>query len=191
MPKKTVQQIVAQGQQYLISLKGNQKTLHKTLETLHQSGQFLSMADDCSNTHNREVERPVFVYAVPPHLRHQWAGLKRLIWVERSGNRLNKQFHESIGYISDLELDATEFMHRIQQHWGIENRLHWVRDVTFAEDYARPGGNAPMNWAVLNCWLITIIRQLGSRTIPGGVRLLTNQVQKVMGILTRGFSLRE
>ena len=71
---------------------------------------------------------------------------------------------------------------------GIEG-LHWVRDVTFGEDYARPGGNAPMNWAVLNFWLLTIIRQLGSRTIPQGVRLLTNQVQKVMAILTRFFSL--
>jgi predicted transposase YbfD/YdcC len=180
---------VAQGQHYLISLKTNQKTLHQTLKTLHQSGQFLSQASDFSDTHNRQVHRRVFVYEVPPHLCEQWAGLKRLIWVERSGNRLGKPFHESIGYISDLELDATEFMHRIQQHWCIENRLHWVRDVTFAEDYARPGGNAPMNWAVLNCWLVTIIRQLGSRTIPQGVRLLSNQVQKVMDILTKGFSL--
>ncbi|GAB4305542.1 MAG: hypothetical protein Fur0025_47600 [Oscillatoriaceae cyanobacterium] len=134
---------MTQGQHYLISLKANQKTLHQTLKTLHQSGQFLSVASDFSDTHNREVERRVFVYEVPPHLCHQWAGLKRLIWVERCGWRLNKPFHESIGYISDLELDATEFMHRIQQYWGIENRLHWVRDVTFAEDYARPGGNAP------------------------------------------------
>lgn len=32
-----------------------------------------------------------------------------------------------------------QFLQPIQQHWNIENRLHWVRDVTFEEDHARPG----------------------------------------------------
>ena len=65
-------------------------------------------------------------------------------------------------------LEAEAFLPHVQQHWGIENRLHWVRDVTFEEDYARPGGNAPVSWAILNCFLINLVRQLGCRTLPLG-----------------------
>jgi hypothetical protein len=137
--------------------------------------------------HHRHVHRQVWVYEAPEPLQAQWAGLKCLIWVERRGMREGKPFEEQVGYISDLELLAAELLLHIQQHWSIENRLHWVRDGTFEEDDARPGGNAPVNWAVLNCFLITIVRQPAFRTIPQGVRALTNQVRQVYAILTQGF----
>lgn len=187
MSKKTVAQIVQQQQHYLIALKANQRTLYHTLERLHQSGHWLSQAQSVDTTHNRQVHRQVWVYAAPPQWCCQWSGLKRLIWVQRWGIREGQCFEEHIGYISDLELSAEQFLQRIQKHWSIENRLHWVRDVTFDEDHARPGGKAPVTWAILNCFVISIVRQLAYRTIPQGVRALTNQVKQVYGILTQGF----
>lgn len=77
----------------------------------------------------------------------------------------------------------------IQEHWGIENRLHWFRNVTFDEDHARPGGHAPICWAILNCWLISIICPLGYRTIPQGILYLANNARRVYTILTQVFSL--
>lgn len=186
--KKTVHQIHDQEQHYLIALKANQLTLQQTLQQLHQSGEASSEAEIVDHSHQRQVHRRAWVYEAPAHLQHTWAGLKCLIWVERWGIREGKPFHEQTAYMSDLALSADEFLHRIQQHWGIENRLHWVRDVTFGEDSARPGGNAPILWAVLNCFIISIVRQLGFRTIPQGVRALTNQIEWVFEILTHGFS---
>lgn len=188
MSKKTVAQIVAQQQHYLIALKPNQPTLYQTVTQLHGSEDArLSQAEHLDTSHQRHVHRRVSVYDAPSALRSQWPGLKRLIWVERWGTRKGKAFEEQVAYISNLELDATEFLQHIQQHWTIENRLHWVRDVDFEEDYARPGGNAPVIWAILNCFLITIIRQMAYRTIPQGVRALTNQLRQVYSILTQGF----
>jgi hypothetical protein len=63
-------------------------------------------------------------------------------------------------------LGANAFLGNIQQHWGIENRLHWVRDVTFQKSYACLSSSAPMVWAILNCFVIVIVCQLGFRTIP-------------------------
>lgn len=177
-----------QQQHYLIALKANQQTLARTLKRLHQAEPALSEAETVETSHNRTVHRRVWVYAAPLALQQQWSGLRRLIWVERWGVRDQAAFYEQIGYISDLELSAAEFLPHIQQHWCIENRLHWVRDVTFDEDQARPGGHAPVLWAILNCFLISIVRQLGYRTVPQGVRGLTNQVHRVFGILTQGFS---
>ena len=189
MSKKTVEQIVNQQQHYLIALKGNQPTLSQTLEQLHQSSACESEAQTLDRSHNREVHRRLCVYLAPPELQQQWAGLQCLIRVERWGTRNGEAFSESIGYISDLVLEAEEFLPHVQQHWGIENRLHWVRDSTFEEDDAHPGGNAPVSWAILNCFLINLVRQLGCRTLPQGMRLLANQVKWVFEFLTQGFSL--
>lgn len=187
MSKKTVEQIALQQQHYLIALKANQPTLDQTLKQLHQSRPCSSQAEDVDTTHNRHVHRQVSVYAAPSALRCHWKGLNSLIWVKRWGIREGQPFEENVGYISSLELSAAQFLQHIQQHWSIENRLHWVRDVTFEEDDARPGGNAPIIWAILNCFLLTIIRQLAFRTIPQGVRALSNQLHQVYAILTQGF----
>jgi hypothetical protein len=188
LSKKTVEQIVHQQQHYLIALKANQPTLYKTVVHLQQTGTPLTQVQTFDSSHNRQVYRQVWVYEAPAHLQSHWANLKCLIWVERHGVRQGKPFHEQQGYISDLALEATEFAQRIQQHWGIENRLHWVRDVTFDEDHARPGGYAPVVWAILNCFLITLVRRLGCRTVPQGARKLANQVKRVFEFLTQGFS---
>lgn len=131
MSKKTVERIAQQQQHYLIALKANQLTLYRTLEQLHQAGNSLSTAQTVDASHNRQVHRQVHVYAAPVALQRQWSGLQCLIWVKRWGNRNGRSFEEHIGYISDLELEAADFLCHIQQHWGIENRLHWIRDVTF------------------------------------------------------------
>lgn len=60
-------------------------------------------------------------------------------------------------------------------HWGIENRLHWVKDVTFSEDEPpRCGGNAPVNWAILHTFFIAIARFFNFRIIPQAQRALFN-----------------
>ena len=187
MSKKTVDQIIQQHQHYLIALKANQLKLYRTLVQLHQTSACLSEAQTFDPSHNRQVHRRVSVYAAPSLLKRHWSGLNTLIWVERWGVRDGQPFKEQIGYISDLELSAIQFLQHIQHHWHIENRLHWVRDVTFDEDHARPGGNAPVIWAILNCFLMNIVRRLAYRTIPQGVRALANQVNQVYEILTQGF----
>ncbi|NEO83179.1 MAG: ISAs1 family transposase [Spirulina sp. SIO3F2] len=188
MSKKTVERIVNQGQHYLIALKANQKTLYQTTQQLHHQGQSLDQVMEEDNSHGRQAYRRVSVYAAPPECQAQWAGLTCLIWVERWGIRDGKSYSESVGYITNLHLSAKEFLGAIQRHWHIENRLHWVRDVLFEEDFSRPGGNAPILWAILNCWLLNLVRKLGFRTVPQGLRRLANQVELVWTILTHGFS---
>ena len=72
----------------------------------------------------------------------------------------------------------------IRGHWAIENRLHWVKDVTFSEDYPlRWGGHAPVNWAIFCTWIISAIRRAGIRTVPQALRLWANQVDDVFSFL--------
>ena len=68
---------------------------------------------------------------------------------------------------------------------GVRDGLHWVKDVTLQEDDPpRRSGFAPISWAIFNSFLITLVRRLGSRTVPDGIRELANQVHEVFRWLT-------
>ena len=59
----------------------------------------------------------------------------------------------------------------VQGHWGIENRLHWVRDVTFDEDRSQVRtGQAPRVMATCRNLAISILRIEGWQNIAAGLR---------------------
>lgn len=180
MPKKTASLIVHSGNDYLIGLKENQPTLYKTAQTKLQQDIPLSSVTTVENVHSRTVQRECKVFAAPEQMQKKWSGLKTFVVVERQGERNGQPFYERQFYICSQYLNAQQLLADIQGHWGIENRLHWVRDVTFSEDFPpRRGGNAPVNWSILHNFFITIARQLGFRTIPQAQRALSNQLHKV------------
>ena len=182
--KKTVEQIKSDGNDYLIGLKQNQPTLYKVAQNISQNQSPISSAAKKSEEHGRSIQRLVQVFTVPEEIQSQWMGLSSFVVVERTGFRKGKRYDERRYYISSQLLSAEQLLMDIQGHWGIENRLHWVRDVTFCEDFPpRRGGNAPVNWAILHNFFISIARSLGYRTIPQAQRCLNNQLQTVFSLL--------
>lgn len=181
---ETVKTIRTAGHHYLITAKQNQPTLYRTIELTTQSQAAISSAKILDESHGRSIERSVSVFAAPIQLLSKWHDLKTVIMVHRTGTRDQKDFTETVYYLSSQELSADTFLALIQKHWAIENRLHWVKDVTFKEDYPpRLGGHAPVNWAILFTWIITIVRRVGVRTVPQALRLWANQVEEVFSFL--------
>jgi predicted transposase YbfD/YdcC len=73
-------------------------------------------------------------------------------------------------YISSLPSDAKQILDTVRAHWHIENRLHWVLDVTFREDDSRiRTGNAAQNMTVLRHMALNLIKreQSTKRSIRG------------------------
>lgn len=184
---QTLELLHTQRQQYIVGLKANQKTLHQQMQHLFATATPLSDATQAvERRHGRQVQRTAGVFAAPADLPQRWAdsGITRIIWVKRTGLRSGKPFEEMHCYLSNWNLQATEFLHLIRLHWQIENGLHWVKDVTLHEDYPpRRGGFAPISWAVVNSFLITLARRLNHRTLPDCIRDLTNPVEQVFAWL--------
>jgi predicted transposase YbfD/YdcC len=69
-------------------------------------------------------------------------------------------------------------------HWEIENRLHWVRDVTFDEDRCqiRKGNGAHIMASIRNL-VISLIRLLKFRYIPRGVRYFSTHLEDVLRVV--------
>jgi len=71
-------------------------------------------------------------------------------------------------YITSLGGDAREAGLSVREHWGIENRLHWVLDIAFREDERRVRvGNGPHLFSVLRRLALNLLKR--ERTAKGGI----------------------
>jgi predicted transposase YbfD/YdcC len=72
----------------------------------------------------------------------------------------------------------------VRGHWGIENKLHWVRDVTYGEDASRVRTrNAPQNMASLRNLAIAALRASGWTSIASGLRWAGRDYLNAMSLL--------
>ncbi|WP_322973478.1 ISAs1 family transposase [Actinacidiphila soli] len=72
----------------------------------------------------------------------------------------------------------------VQSHWEIENRLHWVRDVTFDEDRSQVRtGNAPRVMAALRNTAITLLRLHGHPNIAAALRHHARDTDRPINLL--------
>ncbi len=102
----------------------------------HSSQDFYEAAD---KGHGRLEHRAVYCLRDVSWLATsgEWKGLKTLVLVESQGARLGVPTSSRRVYISSLDAPAEKFASLIRNHWHVENKLHWVLDVTFGEDRAR------------------------------------------------------
>ena len=174
-PKKTAAQIIDSGNDYLITVKGNQPTLFEQWRTQFEQASPASLDRQTEQTRDRQTQRTVSVLDTVVGLDPQWLGVQRLIRVERVGTRANQPYQETMFYISSLQLDAPGFAQRIRQHWHIENRLHGVKDVLRKEDQAPLcDGHALTNFAIVRTIALNFLRQHGFDSITQGLRRLAH-----------------
>ena len=113
-----------------------------------------------------------------------WADLACVVAVERVGTRKGEPHAERAFYISSRIAHAQELGAVIRGHWGIENRLHWVKDVVMKEDACTTrAGNAPQNWGVLRNWAVTLFRLHGWQSITGALRRFAHDVPALFHML--------
>src|SRR3954465_3792487 len=101
----------------------------------------------------------------------QWPGLRQVCRIERRRSLPGKDSIEVVHAITSLSrerADAASLLNIARGHWGIENRLHHVRDRTCREDACRTrSGNAPQTLAALRNAALTIHRRRGDRPVEG------------------------
>ncbi|QLE48528.1 ISAs1 family transposase [Nostoc sp. C057] len=192
MPKKTVELIIEGENDYIIPIKKNQPNLLKVATELAESSIAIDTNYHDENLHGRKTTRQVKVYPIPFESLPDWVGAKSLIEVNRYGTRPQGKksrrqivdYHEQHFYLSSLNCSASEFAEAIRGHWSIENQLHWVKDVTLNEDNCiHTGGFSPANWAMVRQFLVSLARQLDSRTLPEALRLMAKQLQMIFDAL--------
>jgi predicted transposase YbfD/YdcC len=176
-------QIVEQGADYVLALKDNHEKLHDRVTRAFAdadaaAGTALPLGDlpadiTTDKGHGRREQRRCRAIGDPAYLAyidpdHAWPALQSVVCIE-STRRIGEAVSlEARHYLSSLPADATALSAAIRSHWGIENRLHWVLDVTFHEDDSRVRvGHAPENFAILRHLALNLLRQ--DRSSKGSV----------------------
>jgi len=115
-----------------MSVKGNQPTLLHAAQTASQIGR---RAHTRERSRGRQERRSVEVRVAPDAIKQQWSGLLGFVVVARSGWRDGRRYGGQAVYATSLAgVSARQMGRLIRGHWGIENRLHWVKDVQMQED---------------------------------------------------------
>lgn len=123
---------------YLLGLKGNQSGLLEEVELLfvhHKPG---STHNTLDKGHGRIEERRCDMIDTPALLKPftQWKHLRSVVrlWSKRQNAAGGEPTEEIRFCISSAKSDAQRFGTWIRQHWGVENRVHWMLEVIFDED---------------------------------------------------------
>lgn len=182
--KKTTQLIIEGGNDYIVTVKSNQPRLLTQLQFLAEHQKPCHRFVDVEKIRGRITCRIVRVFSDLCGIDFDWVGLQSLVQVERIGMRQGKPCQQTNYYISSLITSAGDFAQRIRSHWGIENRLHWVKDVIFDEDTAPFSNyNAATNWSIIRNITINIARMSGYESLTKAQRFLAHDIDKLFSLL--------
>jgi predicted transposase YbfD/YdcC len=139
------QQVIQQGGAYLMMVKGNQRGLlagiiAATAPHPQRPVRRLGQASSVQLAHGRFEERSLEATAAPPDLGWPFARqvlrLHRRFVSKRTGEVLIDETAYAVTSLEPAQASPRQLLQLWQAHWRIENQLHWVRDVVFAEDRA-------------------------------------------------------
>jgi predicted transposase YbfD/YdcC len=160
--KKTFEAARDTGNILLIQIKANQPTLLDPATAICTTTALIDSAKtDDPRRHGRQEHRTVETFDATGRLDPEWDGLisaivrvSRLTWHKDTKSGFWKETEEVAFYAAQAPISAAKAGAAIRGHWGIENRNHYVRDVSFFEDNSRiriaPGVFARMRSFALN-----------------------------------------
>ena len=162
--KSVAEKIVGKKADYILAVKENQGHL---LEEVKDSFRMLaseSVAEEIDCGHGRVEKRTCSVIGDTSLLENAaaWTSLRGLVRIEaeRYHKVSGKMEREIRYYITSLKPEAAPINRMVRQHWGIENKLHWVLDVAFGEDASRKRtGHAAQNFSLLNRIALNLLKQ--------------------------------
>ena len=176
--------VLAQGGDYLWFVKDNQPVLHEDVqrffqEVKHAPGWHTPPLPQAVATDNRKqsgrVETRRLIAIPDEHNYLQWPGLNTVFRLERYTSYPQKGEKQSqvVFGITSLAFKpglADDLLHWTREHWGIENRLHYRRDVTLREDATRmKQTHQAQVVATINNFVIALTNYLGFSNLASAV----------------------
>ena len=151
-----VDQIIKNGADYILAVKGNQKQLLEEIQDEFKFSKNITIDTNIDIGHGRIETRKCSIisdFLFIENKDDKWENLKQIIKIEsiREFKNSDKQTEKATRYfISSLNNNAEQYQANIRSHWGVENKLHWTLDVAFSEDASRKRNkNAAQNYSIL------------------------------------------
>jgi predicted transposase YbfD/YdcC len=176
LTQRSVAQTIVDSQgDYVMLVKDNHPTLRADIEFVFAEPQEAALIQDTATTvdkaHGRlEVRTLQTSTTLNDYL--DWPGLQQVFRLDRKRTEVNtgQVLTQTVFVLTSLSAQravAAQLLALTRGQWSIENRSHWVRDVTFGEDHSQVrAGHLPQVMAALRNCVISLLRLLGFRFIP-------------------------
>jgi predicted transposase YbfD/YdcC len=177
----TAQVILGRDAGYVMTVKANMPTLYKQLKKLPWAA--VPAVSDVSTDHGRRARRTIKAALAPAWI--EFEGAAQVAQLRRTVTKKGKKTVEVVYLItSERDADPVTLAAWVRSHWEIENRLHWVRDVTYQEDNSLVRtGNAPRVMASLRSLAISVLRLGGHVNIAAANRHHARDPQRTLKLL--------
>lgn len=163
-------QIVEQGGDYVLAMKSNQQTLYEEAKLFLDSGISKGFGDfahdfhECvDGGHGRIETRRAWVTSAVEWFedRERWPGLRSFACIECERSVGEKTTTQRRYFISSLDGNSAQrIAEAVRNHWQIENNLHWVLDMAFADDQSRlRAGHAAENLTRLKRVALSLLKR--------------------------------
>jgi hypothetical protein len=176
------------GGQWLFRLKANQPALHAGVALLFEHPVSPPTVVRQRNRHGDRLEMRELALSSDLNEWAHWPALAqvgRLTSLRRRKGQTTIETSYIITSLSPEHATPAQLLALVRGHWGIENRLHWVRDVTFDEDRCQiRTGAAPQVMAALRNMVIGLFRLRGLRNIAAALRTHAWHAQRAIALVT-------
>ncbi|MFC6567763.1 ISAs1 family transposase [Actinoplanes utahensis] len=169
-----VDYLAERGAHWILTVKGNQPHLHKQLSRLPWRQVPQATRED-DRGHGRREIRTLKILTVAAGIDFPHAA--QTLQIRRRRRRLDQPRRfttETVYAITDLlvhQARPAQLAAWIRGHWAIENKIHWVRDVTYDEDRSQiRTGTGPHVMAALRDAAIAALRAAGTTNIAAANR---------------------
>ncbi len=190
-------QIVEAGGDYLWFVKDNQPTLHADIERLFtplpalpgtsEEPTDFTTARHITNDHGRLEERRITVsswlqdYSDWPYLAQVFK-VERIVW---RADKATNEVRYGVTSLPPTVANAERLLTITRAEWGIENGLHYRRDVSLAEDASRlRRGHGPQVMAALNNAVISLVLGTGERNLAAVQRTFAFRFDRYLARLS-------
>jgi predicted transposase YbfD/YdcC len=182
--KDIAELIVERGGDYVLAVKENQKFLHDDIQDAFNQTGALKSDTTFDMGHGRIEKRTCSIIEDMDWICKgtDWSGLRTLIRIEsdRTQKATGATEKHTRYYISSRQGDAKAFNIWVREHWGIENKLHWILDVAFGEDQStKRAGNAAENYSFVSKIALNLIQKRDDKR--GGKKLSVSTKRKKAG----------
>lgn len=197
LPQRPIaHQIVDAGGDYVMLVKDNQPQLRADIATVFAlsplAGETRTVAETVDSGHGRIEQRRLQTSDILVGYS-DWPGLAQVFQLERQVIRkktgeVREEVVAGVTSLAPERADAARLLALVRGHWHIENKSHWVRDVTFDEDRSQVRcGHIPQVMAALRNTAIGLLRWAGETTIAAACRRFA--AQPVLALALIGIQL--
>ena len=192
--KDVVETIVDEGGDYVLPLKDNHPTTREAIEfwfadePAHYE-EANRTAQHTEKGHGRIVTRRIEATTVLNDYL-DWEGLAQTFRLHRrivdtSTGEIQEETVYGITSLNPSQADAKMLLKFVQQHWTIENRLHWVKDVTMGEDHCQLRADQTHHlMALYRNVALSLLRLTGLHNIASTLRTLAAQPDRAIELVT-------